>query len=73
MKRTDRALAFVALASLAPLVTPQDAPVVAGGAVAFTTLVNFNNTDGANPYRGSLTQGADRNLYGTTSAAAPTA
>ncbi len=31
-----------------------------------TTLHSFDGTDGANPYRESLVQGADGNFYGTT-------
>jgi uncharacterized repeat protein (TIGR03803 family) len=35
-------------------------------AQTFTTLANFNKTDGWAPYLGSLVQGTDGNLYGTT-------
>jgi len=34
-------------------------------AQTFTSLVGFNQTDGANPY-GALAQGVDGNFYGTT-------
>ena len=35
-------------------------------AQTFTTLVDFNKTNGWAPYLGSLVQGTDGNLYGTT-------
>jgi len=35
-------------------------------AQTFTTLVNFDGADGANPYSVGLVQGFDGNLYGTT-------
>ncbi len=36
-------------------------------AQTYTTLVNFNGTNGAAPYYGPLVQGRDGNLWGTTS------
>jgi uncharacterized repeat protein (TIGR03803 family) len=41
------------------------ATATASPAQTFTTLVNFNQTNGANP-QGELVQGTDGNLYGTT-------
>jgi len=35
-------------------------------AQTFTTLANFDETNGANPSHGSLAQGVDGSLYGTT-------
>ena len=41
--------------------------LAAAQAQTFTVLVNFNGTNGATPWYGSLVQGLDSNLYGTTS------
>jgi uncharacterized repeat protein (TIGR03803 family) len=41
--------------------------VAASPAQTFTTLANFDNADGADPYLMSLVQGTDGNFYGTTS------
>src|ERR1700729_268877 len=35
-------------------------------AQTFTTLLDFNGSNGADPYYGSLVQGTDGNLYGVT-------
>jgi uncharacterized repeat protein (TIGR03803 family) len=42
------------------------ATAIASHAQTFTTLVNFDFTDGADPYRNSMIQGADGNLWGLT-------
>jgi uncharacterized repeat protein (TIGR03803 family) len=42
------------------------ATAIAASAQTFTTLVNFNGRNGANPFYMSLVQGADGNIYGTT-------
>ncbi|HEV3308050.1 MAG TPA: choice-of-anchor tandem repeat GloVer-containing protein [Candidatus Sulfotelmatobacter sp.] len=43
------------------------ATAIALPAQTFTTLLNFDSTNGSRPDYGSLVQGADGNLYGTTS------
>jgi cyclophilin family peptidyl-prolyl cis-trans isomerase len=35
-------------------------------AQVFTTLADFDGTDGTTPYYGGLAQGTDGNLFGTT-------
>jgi uncharacterized repeat protein (TIGR03803 family) len=40
---------------------------IASSAQTFTTLVNFDGTNGSEPYSVTLIQGTDGNLYGTTS------
>src|SRR5258708_28592087 len=40
----------------------------AGQAQTFTTLANFNGSNGSSPLFAALVQGTDGNLYGTTSA-----
>jgi uncharacterized repeat protein (TIGR03803 family) len=42
------------------------AVAVASSAQTFTTLASFDKSDGAQPAFGSLAQGLDGNLYGTT-------
>ena len=42
------------------------ATALAGQAQTFTTLHSFNVSDGYSPYYGTLAQGTDGNLYGTT-------
>ena len=42
------------------------AGVIGISAQSFTSLVSFDQTNGAHPYYGSLVQGIDGNLYGTT-------
>ena len=42
------------------------AAVSSPATTTFTTLVNFDGTNGAGPYYGSLVQGIDGNFYGTT-------
>ncbi len=42
------------------------AMTIASAAQTFTNLHNFNGSDGMNPYREWLVQGADGNFYGTT-------
>src|SRR3954469_13707816 len=42
------------------------AVAIASSAQTFTTLANFDESNGRAPYLGSLVQGTDGNLYGTT-------
>jgi uncharacterized repeat protein (TIGR03803 family) len=42
------------------------ATVIAASAQTFETLVNFDGSDGSNPFYMSLVQGADGSFYGTT-------
>ena len=42
------------------------ATAITSPAQTFTTLVNFSGPNGAEPFFGSLVQGADGNFYGTT-------
>ena len=42
------------------------AGAIASPAETFTPLVKFNGANGEKPYYGSLVQGTDGNLYGTT-------
>src|SRR5580698_10869930 len=44
------------------------ATAIAASAQTFTTLVNFDGTNGATPVYVFLVQGVDGNFYGTTSA-----
>ena len=47
------------------------AMAIAAPAQTFTTLVNFNGTNGSLPQYMSLVQGTDGNLYGTTGSGGP--
>jgi uncharacterized repeat protein (TIGR03803 family) len=47
------------------------ATVIASPSATFTTIVNFNGTNGSGPLMTSLVQGKDGNLYGTTTYGGP--
>ena len=66
---TGAATALLAVVSIAAGLAAQEKPEPEqpGSAVRFTTLLNFDSTDGAVP-NGALAQGTDGNLYGTTAA-----
>ncbi len=59
-KKTSLAATLCALCAFLTLTA------LASSAQTFTTLVNFDLTDGANPASGSLAQGRDGSFYGTT-------
>ena len=42
------------------------ATAIVSPAQTFTSILDFNGTDGANPWQGPLVQGRDGNFYGTT-------
>lgn len=51
------------LGAATAMVAPAQTQQASTGAVKFTTLVNFDGTDGYEPYAAPV-QGADGNLYG---------
>jgi len=61
-----RRTGLVCLVAAATMVSPAQNGQPSPDAVKFKSLVNFDGTNGINPYLSNLVQGPDGNLYGTT-------